>query len=167
MTQQQAVTRGSLRNVQGPRWAFLMHHLINPAMRRLLSSRLHRLLGSSTLMVLEFRGRTSGTRYAFPIGYMQTGAEVVCYTPFRWWVNLRGGVPVVVTLHGRKRAGTADVCTDVTTVAAGMAVYLRHNPGDAMFWKVRLDAAKVPNQEDVERVARENVQIRITLADAG
>ena len=38
------------------------------------------------------------------------------------------------------------------------------NPGDAMFWKVKLDADKVPDPADIARAAHENVQIRITLA---
>ena len=166
MTDSTATTRGSLRAVQGPRWAFMMQHVINPPMKRALGSRrLHRLMGSDTLMLLSFRGRKSGTPYSFPIGYMQTGSELVCYTPFRWWVNLQGGAPVTVTLRGRRLVGTADVCTDIAAIADGMDVYLRHNPGDARFWKVRMDAGKVPVRADVDRAARENVQIRITLAD--
>ena len=166
MADSTATTRGSLRVVQGPRWAFVMQHVINPLMRRALASRrLHRLMGSDTLMLLAFRGRKSGTPYTFPIGYMQTGSELVCYTPFRWWVNLQGGAPVVVTLRGRRLEGTADVCTDIATIADGMDVYLRHNPGDARFWKVRMDGGKSPVRADVDRAARENVQIRITLSN--
>jgi hypothetical protein len=47
-----------------------------------------------------------------------------------------------------------------------MDVYLRHNPGDAMFWKIRLDKDKVPFPEDIERVAPANAQIRIQLDPA-
>lgn len=153
------------RTLQGPVIAFATARLINPAMRRLLGSRFHGPLGSSTLMVLEFRGRTTGKPYRFPIGYMQTGRELVSYTPFRWWTNLRGGVPVTVTLRGRRLEGTADIVTDPAVVAAGMDAYLRHNPGDAMFWKVKLSADKVPDPADIERVSHENAQILITLAE--
>lgn len=153
------------RALQGPVVAFAMGRLINPAMRRLLGSRFHGALGSDTLMVLEFRGRTTGKAYRFPIGYLQSGRELVSYTPFRWWTNLRGGAPVTVHLRGRRLAGTADVVTDPAVVAAGMAAYLRHNPGDARFWKVRLDRDKVPDPADIERVSHENTQILITLAE--
>lgn len=47
-----------------------------------------------------------------------------------------------------------------------MAVYLRHNPGDARFLHVRLDAAKEPNLDVVARAAAENVEVRIALHDA-
>ena len=54
----------------------------------------------------------------------------------------------------------------VATVAVGMADYLRHNPGDAKFYYVRLDRAKQPNLEDVARAAERNVEIRIEQVDS-
>lgn len=157
---------GSVRSQHGPFWSFLMHRAINPVMRRLLGSRFHARIGSDMIMVLTFRGRRSGKTYDFPIGYLQTGSEIVCYSPFGWWTNLRGGAPVSVTLRGQRIAGSADVRTDPATIASGMAEYLRHNPGDAFFFRVKLDQNREPLARDVERSAHENVQIRISLADA-
>jgi hypothetical protein len=157
---------GSVRSQYGPVWGFVMRHLINPAMRAALASRrFHAPLGSSTLMVLAFRGRRSGTPYRFPIGYLQEGATLTCYTPFGWWRNLVGGAPVTVNLRGRRLAGTADASTDLVTVQAGMDVYLRHNPGDAKFFSVRVDHG-VPNPADVALAAQKNAQIRIRLDQA-
>ena len=156
---------GSVRSQHGPVWSFLMHRAINPVMRRVLASRFHARIGSDMIMVLTFRGRRSGRTYEFPIGYMQAGSEVVCYSPFGWWTNLRDGAPVTVTLRGQRIAGSADVSTDPATIAPGMAEYLRHNPGDAFFFRVKLDRNREPVAHDVERAAHENVQIRIALAD--
>jgi hypothetical protein len=158
--------RGSVRSQHGHAWGFLMERAINPVMRRLLASRFHRRIGSDMIMVLSFRGRRTGKTYEFPIGYMQTGSEIVCYSPFGWWTNLQGGTPVTITLRGRKFAGTADVCTDAATIASGMAAYLRHNPGDAFFFRVKLDKNREPLAADVERASHENVQIRIALGAA-
>lgn len=155
--------RGTVRSQHGPVWGFVMHRAINPVMRRLLASRFHRRVGSDTLMLLTFHGRRSGKMYTFPIGYMQRGSKLVCYSPFGWWTNLRGGAPVTVTLRGQRIAGSADVCTDPATIEAGMNEYLRHNPGDAFFFRVKLDANREPVGEHVERAARENVEIRIAL----
>lgn len=155
---------GSLRGHHGRIWGFLTRRVINPVMCRLLASRFHARIGSDMMMVLTFCGRTSGTTYTFPIGYMQDGSSVVCYSPFGWWTNLQGGVPVTPTLHGERVAGTADVCTDTATIAVGLAAYLRNNPGDAFFFRVKLDANREPVAQDVERAARDNVQIRIALA---
>jgi F420H(2)-dependent quinone reductase len=155
--------RGTLGSQHGRFWGFLTRRIINPAMGRLLASRFHKRIGSDMIMVLTFHGRKSGKTYTFPIGYMQDGSDVICYSPFGWWVNLQGGVPVTVTLRGQRLGGTADVSTDTDTIAAGMTPYLRHNPGDAFFFRVKVHDGE-PNAADVERAARENVQIRIALA---
>ena len=157
--------RGSVGTQHGRVWGILMHRVINPVMRRLLAGRFHRRIGSDMIMVLSFRGRRSGRTYEFPIGYMQQGSELICYSPFGWWKNLEGGAPVTVTLRGQRLDGRADVCTDTATIASGMAAYLRHNPGDAFFFRVKV-ANGEPVLEDVDRAARENVQIRIALAAA-
>ena len=44
-----------------------------------------------------------------------------------------------------------------------MVDYLRHNPGNAFFFRVKVVQGE-PMVEDVNRAARENVQIRIDLA---
>jgi hypothetical protein len=44
-----------------------------------------------------------------------------------------------------------------------LAVYLRHNPGDAKYFYVALDRDRQPVAADVERAAQRNVQIRVTL----
>ena len=164
--EQVSTPRGTVGSQHGRLWGFLMHHAINPFMRRSLRSRFHRRIGSDMIMVLSFRGRKTGKLYSFPIGYMQVGSELVCYSPFGWWINLRGGAPVMVTLRGDQIAGTADVCTDTAAVAKGMADYLRHNPGDAFFFRVKVGKDREPVIADVERAARENVEIRISLQDA-
>ncbi len=155
--------RGSLGSQHGPIWGLLTRRLINPLMTRLLGSRFHARIGSSMMMVLSFRGRKSGATYTFPIGYMQEGSEVICYSPFGWWTNLRGGAPVAVILRGQRLAGIADVSIDTATIASGMAAYLRNNPGDAFFFRVKVRDGE-PDAADVVRAAHENVQIRIALS---
>ena len=154
---------GTVRSQHGRIWGFLMHRVINPVMRRVLAGRFHRIMGSDTLMVLDFHGRRTGRPYSLPIGYMQDGDALVCYTPFGWWRNLRGGAPVSVTLRGSTLEGSADVCTDTAQITDGMAPYLRHNPGDARFFHVSLDDARQPNHEDVALAAQRNIQILIEL----
>jgi hypothetical protein len=155
--------RRSMRSQHGQLWALLTLSVINPLMRRLLASRLHPYLGSDSLMVLSFRGRRTGRQLSFPIGYLQDGSTLICYSPFGWWRNLRGGAPVNVVLRGRTLHGNADVCTDTATVAADMHTYLRHNPGDAKYFRVALDRMRQPVAADVATAAQKNVQIRIQL----
>jgi len=140
-----------------------MVHVINPMMRRVLAGRLHSRMGSDTLMILDFCGRRTGRSYSLPIGYMQLGNTLISYSPFGWWQNLVGGVPVNVVLRGEKLSGVADVCTDTVEITSGLSAYLSHNPGDARFFHVSLDEDRRPDPEDVARAAHENVQIRIEL----
>lgn len=154
----------SVRSLYGPVLGFVMGRVINPIMAFFLASpRLHACMGSDTLMLLAFHGRRSGRAYRFPIGYLQQEAWLTCYSPFGWWRNLVGGVPVTVTLRGRRYRGTADVCTDIATIEDGMDAYLRHNPGDARYFSVRIGRDGAPDRDDVALAARKNVQIRIRL----
>jgi hypothetical protein len=154
---------GSVRSQHGPIWGFFMHRVINPAMRRALTSRFHAQMGSDKMMVLNFQGRRSGRFYSFPIGYMQIGNTLFSYSPFSWWRNLEGGVPVSVELRGRTLNGMADVSTNTEQIASGMDAYLRNNPGDAKYFKVALDDNRQPSPDDIPRAAQQNVQIRIEL----
>jgi hypothetical protein len=161
-THNQSTPTASLRTYAGSVWNFLTTRVINPIMRFFLT----RGIGAKTLMVLQFTGRKSGRTYTFPVGYMQKGQTLYCYSPFSWWRNLRGGAPVTVVLRGRSQTGIADVCTDTEQIAAGLDAYLRHNPGDARFYRVRLDEKRHPKPEDISQAAKNNVQIRIDLNEA-
>lgn len=149
-----------MRTVAGPIWDSLTKRAINPIMRRFLD----RGIASKTLMMLEFTGRRSGQSYSFPVGFMQNGQTLFCYSPFSWWRNLRGGAPVTVVLRGHKLTGVADVCTDTDQIAVGLDTYLRHNPGDARFYRVKLDKDRRPIPQDIAQAAKDNVQIRIDLS---
>jgi hypothetical protein len=94
---------------------------------------------------------------------MQRGQTVYVYSPFSWWRNLRDGAPVTVVIKGQALTGRADVTTDTDEIAKGLDAYLRHNPGDAFFYKVKLDEERHPIPEHVAKAARDNVQITIEL----
>jgi F420H(2)-dependent quinone reductase len=61
----------------------------NPAVRRLLGSRFAGPMAKS-LMLLRFRGRTSGRWHTTPVGYAREGNQVVVVTMpvYRWWRNV-------------------------------------------------------------------------------
>jgi len=155
----QSLPSKSGRVLYGPVWAFFMHRLINPVMTFFLN----RGMGAKTLMILEFTGRKTGKLYSLPVGYMQRDQTVYCYTPFAWWRNLVGGAPVALVIRGEPLTGIGNVSTDTAEIAAGMDTYLRHNPGDARFYKVKLDRNRHPIPEDIAKAAKDNVQIRIEL----
>lgn len=158
-TPRQSTPTASMRTLAGPIYTFLTQRLINPIMRALLN----RGIAAKTLMTLEFRGRKTGKIYNLPVGYMQRGRTVFVYSPFSWWRNLQGGVPETVVIKGQTLTGTADVTTDTDEIAKGLDAYLRHNPGDAFFYRVKLDENRHPIPETVAEAAKNNVQITIQL----
>lgn len=158
-TQHQSTPTASMRTLAGPIYTLVTQRIINPIMRMFLK----RGIGSKTLMTLQFTGRKTGKTYEFPVGYMQRGQTVYVYSPFSWWRNLQGGAPVTVVIKGQTLTGTADVNTDTDEIAKGLDAYLRHNPGDAFFYKVKLDGNRHPIPEHIAKAAKDNVQITIEL----
>lgn len=146
-----------------PLMLFAVRPIINPVERALLRSRLHRFAGSSTLMLLTYKGRKSGRCFTVPVGYRQDGNTLASFTPFAWSKNLRGDADVEVILRGEQRRGTATVVTDPELVAPALATYLEGNSGDARFFKVRLDGTQHPNLDDVAAVAPHTAMITIRL----
>src|SRR3712207_387620 len=84
-----------------PKWMF---KIINPTMKAVLRSPLHRVM-SKHLIVLSFYGRNSGKRYATPIGYIQRDNCLWLFTHSNWWKNLRDA-SVSVRLRGKDVRGT-------------------------------------------------------------
>ncbi len=76
--------------------------VFNPLIRRLLGSRFAGPMANN-LMLLRFRGRTSGSWHTTPVGYAREGNQVVVVTSptYRWWRNVVEPAPVQVRLDGR------------------------------------------------------------------
>jgi len=85
---------------------------LNPAIARVLRSRLHPLL-SWGLMLVTVTGRRSGRVYTIPVGYQRErdAITVLVSRPSRkqWWRNYRERRPLVVHLRGRRLAAYAAV----------------------------------------------------------
>jgi hypothetical protein len=82
----------------------------NPFVRRLLDSRFAGPLARA-LMLLRFRGRSSGRWFTTPVGYVREGETIVVVTSpaYRWWRNVVGGADVRVRLPDGWRDGHARV----------------------------------------------------------
>jgi len=84
--------------------------LANPIVKRLLASRFGGPMAKNVLL-LEFRGRTSGKAFRTPVGYVRDGDRIVIVTSptYRWWKNVIGGASVRVRVAEGWRAGHARV----------------------------------------------------------
>jgi deazaflavin-dependent oxidoreductase (nitroreductase family) len=146
--------------------AMFVMKMTNIALSVILRSPFHGRV-SETLLLLTFRGRKSGKKYRFPVGYMQEGGgTLVVLTPKMrtWWKNFRDGGPVSVYVQGKKRAGIAKVALDdEEAVAEGIRTFLRHNPKAAPMYRVELNAAGEPTLETLQRAVVHWVVVRIHL----
>ena len=109
---------------------------VNSAMKFVLRSPMHGMVGKTVLMI-TFTGRRSGKTYTTPVDYSQDGDQVYIFTHANWWKNLRGGTPVTLLIRGRELQGLAEpVAEDKQAVAAGLTAHLRKVPSDARYYGV-------------------------------
>lgn len=106
---------------------------VNPFVRAVLSSRFHRLMSGSVL-VLDYTGRRSGLRRWLPAMYARQGEDLVVVAgqprTKGWWRNFDARPQrVAVLVQGRRLAGDAALLTDGTDAhAAALAVYRARYP---------------------------------------
>ena len=140
---------------------------LRPAVAWLLTSPLHRLL-SRDILLLVYRGRTTGRVHELPLSYVEHGGRLyLCTRDSRWWRNLRDGTPVALHLRGRRIAATPCVLApDSREALDGLRAFLTRNPGTgAMLYNVQSDAARRPLEADLEREVRHSVVVRLQAAE--
>jgi hypothetical protein len=97
-----------LRSQPPPAW--LVRHIANPMMRRVLPTRLGRFLPSVAL--LRFTGRRTGRALAVPVAMHDVDGTWFVFTDARWAANFRGGAPVTVVHRGHVLNGSGEVIGD-------------------------------------------------------
>lgn len=105
--------------VEGAEPPEALARVVNPAMKALLRSPLHRPF-SRHLMLLAFRGRKTGKVYEVVVGRHEVDGALVVPTGTtgrRWRLNFRGGTSVEVTLEGRRWRGRGKLIEDADEVA--------------------------------------------------
>jgi len=112
------------------RW--LLNRLVNPVVRGILRSPLHRLLSRSLLLV-TYQGRRTGRSFTTPVMYAADGDGGVVIVPGwaerkRWWRNLRGAAPVRLLVRGQTVDGWGVVVTDHAERVAALRAYLARYP---------------------------------------
>jgi hypothetical protein len=93
-----------------------MNRIVNPALRAILSSPIHR-IASGRVALITYTGRRTGSEYTIPCFYRDKGDEVTIAVgwPERkvWWRNLTGdGGPVRLLIEGEKVRGHAVATRD-------------------------------------------------------
>ncbi len=136
---------------------------VNKAITLLLRSPLHGLI-STSIMLLTFKGRKSGKRYAIPVGYVRQRNTVVLFTDHDWYKNLLNQAPVLLYIQGKQLEGSAEVITDKEVTADELLAFVRKNVGAARAYGVTIDANKQPDPESVRQAAKQFTMVRIHLS---
>ncbi len=135
--------------------------VVNPVMRAILSSPLHRAL-SGQLMLLRYTGRRSGRRIALPIGRREHEGRTAAYTNSRWRHNFRDGHPAELLDRGSLRPVTGRLIEDVevvTDVYARQIAELGRRQASRMLG-VRFNVDRDPTRDEVrDAVARHRMGI--------
>jgi hypothetical protein len=110
------IQRENVRAARAERpWTLrLVAKFVNPVLRMVLATPLHRLL-SRKMLLLKYQGRFTGRRYVLPLTYAQDGETRLILVAGHpdvktWWRNFdEAPRPVVVKVRGKKMHGTAHV----------------------------------------------------------
>ena len=146
----------------------LLYATLNPPMRALLRSPLHR-IASSNLCLISYKGRRSGRAFTTPLSFMREGKIVRLLSSHqtRWWLNFQDGptdVEVEIaqeTFQGRAEA----ILEDGDRLRDGVRTFLTAVPRDARVYGIKLDRDRRPREADVERAAGHVVLVEIKLED--
>ena len=130
--------------------------IVNPTMKALLQSPLHR-LASRHLMLLTFKGRKTGRTYTVVVGRheVEDGTLIVPLgtTGRQWRLNFCNGAPVEVTIEGRLRRGWGELVEDPEEVARVYELLLnRVGLKNARRLGLKANVARKPTKEELKAV---------------
>ncbi len=136
----------------------------NDFMAWLLRSPLHTLLSSHT-MLITVTGKKTGKPYTTPVDYYSEGGYlwVISSRSRTWWRNLKGGANVNILLKRKPYGGFAEVELDEAQVKSRMLEYLKRMPQAMRPLGIRVEN-NAPNMDDVVRVAKERLFVKIKLS---
>jgi len=149
---------------------WFMNTIINPLMRLILNSPLHGMM-SAGLLLINYRGRKSGKEYTLPVQYAQDGKKIYIIPGMpeqkTWWRNLKGGLPVRLTLRGQVVNGNGIVLEqpgDAAEILAAAELSLKRSAQLAKMYNVRIEADGSLNTDDLRKAAEKIIITRVDLA---
>src|SRR5690242_5736933 len=113
-------------------------------------------------MLITVTGCKTGRKYSTPVGFYWEGDYlwVISNRDRTWWRNVKNGADVSLLLKGKTVCGFAEVELNEKAVETHLIDYIYHIPVAAKSFGIRMEN-KIPNAEDIARVAREKLFIKI------
>ena len=128
-----------------------------------LRTPLHVFMGNT--MLITVTGCKTGRKYSTPVGYYREGASlwVISNRDRTWWRNVRNGANVSLLLKGKPVQAFANAELDEKAVESHLRKYIRQMPMLARSLGIRIEN-KIPNADDVARVAKDRLFIKVKPA---
>jgi hypothetical protein len=149
---------------------WFMNNIVNPLMRLILNSPLHGMM-SAGLLLISYRGRKSGKEYTLPVQYTQDGKKIYIIPGMpeqkTWWRNLKGGLPVRLTLRGQVVNGNGIILEqprDAAEILTASELSLKRSAQLARMYGVRIEADGSLNPDDLRKLAEKIIITRVDLA---
>jgi hypothetical protein len=149
---------------------WFMNNIVNPLMRLILNSPLHGMM-SAGLLLISYRGRKSGKEYTLPVQYTQDGKKIYIIPGMpeqkTWWRNLKGGLPVRLTLRGQVVNGNGIILEqprDAAEILTASELSLKRSAQLARMYGVRIEADGSLNTDDLQKLAEKIIITRVDLA---
>lgn len=140
-----------------------MFKVINPVMKTVLRSPVHRPI-SGSLMLLSFKGRKSGKVYSTPVAYHKVDDGLLVFTHSPWWRNLEGGAPVRMLLQGKRLQGYAQTVEDNEEVFRNVRQILdKIGVKNARRLGLFLNKDYEPSEAELRAASRGTIMLRIQV----
>ncbi len=135
----------------------------NDFMSWVLRSPFHGMLSNGT-MLITVTGRKTGRQITTPVDYYEDSGYLWILTSRErtWWRNLRGGANVKLLLKRKPVNGIAETEFDGKAVEVHIYDYIKHIPKAAKPMGIHMEN-KIPNAEDVARIAKDRLFVRIRV----
>jgi hypothetical protein len=137
----------------------------NTVIRPLLRSPLHTAL-SGRLMLLEYTGAKTGTRYSFPVGYFPwDGGDVLVFSSANWPKALDRARDVRVLIKGRWFTAAPTVIRPAERRADLLAEFARRNGAKAAGRAMRnVPSDREPTRDELLNAANSTSLVRLALS---
>ena len=130
----------------------------------ILKSPLHWIL-SGNMMVLTVTGRKSGRPITLPVSYYRDGNVLWISSKLdrQWWHNLIEGGMVLLHFRGRDMEGKGELVRNPDKVVERLIAMIAVKPQYRKAFNIRLNANATLNLEDLNKLAKERLFVKITL----
>jgi deazaflavin-dependent oxidoreductase (nitroreductase family) len=136
---------------------------MNPLIKAVLRSPLHRLLDKN-MMLLTVTGRKTGRTYTLPVWRHESpDGALVLSAGGAWRHNLRGGADVRITVDGRERPARAVLEEDPARAAEVFRTLLERAGARAVAVKVNVD--RTPTAAEIAPLMADRGVAYVTFGD--